>query len=45
MEAPGQLPGSLVGEDWVHSDVTIGLVPARSDMSAEPLHHCENHVF
>ena len=24
-----------------HSDVTIGLVPRRSDMSAEPFHHCE----
>ena len=23
-----------------HSDMTVGLVPTRSDMSAEPFHHC-----
>ena len=28
-----------------HSDVTIGLVPTRSDMSADPFHHCEQDVF
>ena len=30
---------------WGHSDVTVGLVPTRLDMSAEPFHHCEQDVF
>ena len=28
-----------------HSDVTVGLVPTRLDMSANPFHHCEIDVF
>ena len=28
-----------------HSDVTVGLVPTRSDMSVEPFHDCEHDVF
>ena len=28
-----------------HSDMTVGLVPTRSDVSAEPFHHCEQDVF
>ena len=28
-----------------HFDVTVGLVPTRSNMSVEPFHHCEKDVF
>ena len=28
-----------------HSDMTVGLVPTRSDVSADPFHHCEQDVF
>ena len=28
-----------------HSDMTIGLVPTRSDVSVEPFHHCEQDVI
>ena len=28
-----------------HSDMTIGLVPTISYVSAEPFHHCEKDVF
>ena len=28
-----------------HSDTTVGLVPTRSNVSAEPFHHCEEDVF
>ena len=27
------------------SDMTIGLVPTRSDVNVEPFHHCEQDVF
>ena len=34
MEVPGQLPGNSVEEDWGHSDMTVGLVLTRLDVSA-----------
>ena len=28
-----------------HSDMTVGLVPTRSNVSTEPVHHCKQDVF